>query len=243
MNDSKKIRNNLILGILGQVVALALGVVVPKLILDNYGSEVNGLLSSVTNIYAYIAIVEAGVAAASCQALYKTIANKDKAGTSAVLAATNKYYHRTGVIYFGLIALFSILYPILISSSIPYTTIVWVILFNGLGNIINYFFHGKYLILLKADGKNYIRTGLEMFTNAFKQISKIVLIALGLVLIIVGVSFCLKIETEAGKYECKYCGHRYIPKYSSVYFAMHLGRTRYMTCPKCHKKSWQKKIA
>lgn len=185
MNDSKKIRNNLILGILGQVVALALGIVVPKLILDNYGSEVNGLLSSVTNIYAYIAIVEAGVAAASCQALYKTIANKDKAETSAVLAATNKYYHRTGVIYFGLIILFSVLYPILISSNIPYTTIVLVILFNGFGNIVNYFFHGKYLILLKADGKNYIRTGLEMFTNAFKQISKIVLISLGFDIVLV----------------------------------------------------------
>ena len=58
-----------------------------------------------------------------------------------------------------------------------------------------------------------------------------------------------KIETLTNKkfflYEnvIGYCGHRYIPKYSSVYFAMHLGRTRYMTCPKCHKKSWQKKIA
>lgn len=72
---------------------------------------------------------------------------------------------------------------------------------------------------------------------------KIALIALGLALIIVGVSFCIKIETEAGKYECKHCGYRYIPKYSSVYFAPHIGRTRRMICPKCHKKSWQKKIA
>ena len=72
--------------------------------------------------------------------------------------------------------------------------------------------------------------------------TRIVLILLGFVLIIVGVSFCLKIETEVGKYECKKCGNRYVPKYSSVYFAPHLGRTRYMTCPKCHKKSWQKKI-
>lgn len=185
MKDSKKIRNNLILGILGQAVALVLGIIVPKLILKEYGSEVNGLLASVTNIYAYIAIVEAGVAAASCQALYKTIAKNDREETSAVLSATNKYYHRTGYIYFGLILLFSALYPVLIKSEIPYMTIVWVILFNGFGNIVNYFFHGKYLILLKADGKNYIRTGLEMFTNAFKQISKIVLIALGFDVVLV----------------------------------------------------------
>ena len=73
--------------------------------------------------------------------------------------------------------------------------------------------------------------------------ARIILIALGIILIAVGVSFCLKIETEAGRYKCKHCGHLYVPRYSSVYFAMHIGRTRYMTCPKCHKKSWQKKIA
>lgn len=179
MKDSKKIRNNLVLGISGQIVALVLGILVPKLILDNYGSEINGLLSSVTNIYTYIALVEAGVAAASCQALYKTIANKDREQTCAVLSATNKYYHRTGIIYLTLVAAFSALYPLLIKSQISYATVFLVVLFNGLGNVVNYFFHGKYLILLKADGKHYIRTGLEMVTNALKQIAKIVLIALG----------------------------------------------------------------
>ena len=61
--------------------------------------------------------------------------------------------------------------------------------------------------------------------------------------ILILLSFCLKIETEAGKYRCKNCGHLYVPKYSAVYLAPHFGRTRYMTCPKCHKKSWQKKVA
>ena len=73
--------------------------------------------------------------------------------------------------------------------------------------------------------------------------TRAVLIALGAVLMIICVSFCIKIETEAGKYECKHCKYRYIPKYSSVYFSPHIGRTRRMTCPKCHKKSWQRKIA
>ncbi|MDO4967420.1 MAG: helix-turn-helix transcriptional regulator [Candidatus Saccharibacteria bacterium] len=72
--------------------------------------------------------------------------------------------------------------------------------------------------------------------------TRITLITLGFILIMFGVSFCIKIEAEAGKYECKHCGHRYVPKYSSVFLAPHFGRTRKMVCPKCHKKSWQKKI-
>ncbi len=179
MKDGKKIKYNLLFGIGCHVVAIVLGIVVPKLVLNNYGSEVNGLLSSVTNIYACIALVEAGVAAASCQALYRTLANHTQDDSNAVLSATNRYYHRTGLIYSGIIVAFSIIYPLFIKSDISFWTIVMIILFNGVGNVVNFFFHGKYLLLLKADGKNYVRSGLEMFTNAAKQISKIVLISLG----------------------------------------------------------------
>ena len=65
---------------------------------------------------------------------------------------------------------------------------------------------------------------------------------IGFALALTGFGFCTKIETEAGKYKCAHCGHLYVPKYSSILMAMHMGRTRYMTCPKCGKKSWQKKV-
>lgn len=84
-----------------------------------------------------------------------------------------------------------------------------------------------------------------IFTASYADMSKparVIIISLGAILFAVGVSFCLKIETETGKYECKSCGHRYVPKYSTVYFAPHFGRTRKMRCPKCGKKSWQKKV-
>ena len=71
--------------------------------------------------------------------------------------------------------------------------------------------------------------------------AKIVLFILAFVLLIIGVSFALKIETETGYYECQKCHHKYVPKYSQVYFAMHSGTIRYMKCPKCNKKSWQRK--
>lgn len=179
MKDNKKIKLNLIVGICGQVVTLLLGVLVPRFILKGYGSEINGLLSSVTNIYAYIAIVEAGVAAAACQALYKAIADQDRSKTNEILSATHVYYKRTGGIYLGCIVLFAVVYPLVITTDIPYTTIVLVVLFNGIGNVVNYFFHGKYMILLKADGKQYIRAGVEVSINIIRQCLKVMLIACG----------------------------------------------------------------
>ena len=52
----------------------------------------------------------------------------------------------------------------------------------------------------------------------------------------------LRIEQTAGYYKCEECGNKYIPGYWKVFFAMHMGRTRHLRCPKCGKKSWQKKV-
>lgn len=51
-----------------------------------------------------------------------------------------------------------------------------------------------------------------------------------------------KMEQIVGFYQCAKCRHKYVPKYGTVLWSVHLGRTRYMTCPKCHEKSWQKKV-
>ena len=71
---------------------------------------------------------------------------------------------------------------------------------------------------------------------------RIVLVVIGTVPILIALPFMLKIEQVAGYYECKVCGHRYVPTYKAVNLAMHMGRTRYMKCPKCGKKSWQRKV-
>ncbi len=68
------------------------------------------------------------------------------------------------------------------------------------------------------------------------------LVGLCLLPLLIATPFALKIEQKAGYYVCKKCGHKHIPKYSSVLWAMHVNRTRYMRCPKCSKKSWQKKV-
>ena len=71
---------------------------------------------------------------------------------------------------------------------------------------------------------------------------RITLVIAGFIPALIGLGFALKIEQVAGYYECKECGHKYVPSFRSVLFAMHINRTRYMKCPHCHKKSWQKKV-
>ena len=84
-----------------------------------------------------------------------------------------------------------------------------------------------------------------IFVAAFIQMEtwlKISLIVFGFILFLAGCFYALRIEQVAGYYECKHCKHRYVPTYKAVNMAMHMGRTRYMRCPQCGKKSWQKKV-
>ena len=70
---------------------------------------------------------------------------------------------------------------------------------------------------------------------------RILLIVFGFLNIALGVFFSMIIETKAGFYECANCKHKYIPSYKQTVWSIHMGRTRYMKCPKCNKRTWSKK--
>ena len=71
---------------------------------------------------------------------------------------------------------------------------------------------------------------------------RVVLIFVGFIPAIIGFAFAIRIEQVAGYYECRHCGHKYVPSAKSMWCSMHMGRTRYMKCPECGKKSWQRKV-
>ncbi len=71
---------------------------------------------------------------------------------------------------------------------------------------------------------------------------RVALIAVALVTIFAVAFIAVGIEQKAGYYECQNCHHRYVPTYWQTNLAMHIGRTRYMKCPECGKRGWQKKV-
>ena len=99
----------------------------------------------------------------------------------------------------------------------------------------------EYWIIIPA-----VLAGLVMvFVASFVEMPawlRTVLIAFALVTIFAVAFIAVGIEQKAGYYECQKCGHRYVPAYWQTNLAQHAGRTRYMKCPKCGKRSWQKKV-
>ncbi len=99
----------------------------------------------------------------------------------------------------------------------------------------------EYWIIIPA-----VLAGLVMvFVASFVEMPawlRSVLIAFALVTIFAVAFIAVGIEQKAGYYECQKCGHRYVPTYWQTNLAQHAGRTRYMKCPKCGKRSWQRKV-
>lgn len=173
------IAKNLFFGILAQVLTLGLGIVLPKLYITSYGSEVNGLLSSIKQVFVYVALLEVGVGTATLQALYAPIATNNKKKICEILAATDHYYKRTGFFYALAIIVLAVIYPLVVSSDIPPGAIAFVIIFQGAAGVIKYFFQGKLSILLRVDGKNYVNTNALTLTTVFSDVVRITLMLLG----------------------------------------------------------------
>lgn len=83
------------------------------------------------------------------------------------------------------------------------------------------------------------------FLAAFLEMAdhvRVIIIIAAFIVSFTGLFYALKLEQIAGYYECGVCHHKYVPTYNRVLWAMHVNRTRYMKCPVCGKRSWQKKV-
>lgn len=185
MSKRKRSLKIFIYGILTQLVTLIFGLVVPRLFIVGYGSELNGLLSSIRQVFVYIALLEAGIGTASLHALYGPVANDNKKAISAIMVATDKFYKRTGFLYGLCVIVFSIVYVLVIKSEIPAWIIIIVILLQGMKGVINFLFYGKFSILLRADGKSYITSNLATMVNILGKFAQIFLILNGFNIIVV----------------------------------------------------------
>ncbi|WP_379128360.1 lipopolysaccharide biosynthesis protein [Paenibacillus sp. sgz500958] len=180
---------NLFFGLGSQMITIVLGFFIPRLIMVNYGSEANGLIASIVQIISYLTLLEAGVGAASMQALYKPIAYDDKGRINSILAATSSYYKKTGIYYFIAVVLIAVIYPLVVHSEIDALSVMGIILLTGLGGAINYYFQGKFRVLLIAEGKSYIETTIVTVANILNNVVRIILLLQGVHIIAVQASF------------------------------------------------------
>ncbi len=186
-----RIKYNLLSGVLYQVVLLAISFLLPRLYLENFGSEVNGVLSTIKQIFVYMFLLESGVGLATTQALYKPVAEKNHGKISAVISATHKYYIRIGMVYAILSMGIAFGYAFLVPTGMESGVVFGIVILTALPALLSYFLQAKYRILLEVDGRKYVITTSETVLQLVSNIAKILVIILTNNLLLMQLSYCL----------------------------------------------------
>lgn len=182
---SKNVFFSLTTSIVYQIVLIISNFIIVRLMISTYGSEVNGLNSSIQQLINYINIVEAGIALTAIQSLYRPLVDNNWKAINSILVATKNLYTKTGIVFILFTTIFSFLYPVFLNTDISYSNIVKLFFVMAGGSIIEYFLNGKLRVLLMADQKSYMLNFFQTLSLLFSTILKIVLINIGAHYIIV----------------------------------------------------------
>lgn len=181
MNRSRtqKASFNIISSAIAEIVALVSTMIVPRLVLTHYGSTYNGIATSASQFLSLISVLTLGVTAATRVALYKTLANDDVSGTSAIVKATDRYMKRIGLVLLIYIIGLAAIYPIVVDSGFSYWDVAILVLITGVSSFAEYFFGITYRTLLLADQSVYISNIFNAVTTIISLLVTVVLINLG----------------------------------------------------------------
>lgn len=208
MSRTKAFIRNMAASAVLQAVNMLSGIIVPRIMLIYYGSEINGLVSSIVQFISYFNIVEAGLGGAVIFSLYKPLADRNVSAISNIVTAAKGLYYKTGMFFSALVLMLAAIYPFMVTvtdKSLWQVALLVIIL--GANGVLDFFVMAKYTTLFTADQRLYvislanclqvIFTTVIIFILARQQIDIVVLRAI-VVMVILGKAYLIR--WYAGKY-------------------------------------------
>lgn len=147
---------NIISSLTLQVVTVISGFIIPKIILTNFGSSVNGLVSSLNQFLSYITLIEGGITGVVLANLYKPLVDHDDKKISAVLVTAKKFFNKIGYLFIVYSMGVAVVYPILSKEGFSWPFVASLTVVLSLNLLIQYLFSLSFRVLLQADKKLYV---------------------------------------------------------------------------------------
>lgn len=172
----KKALKNFVVGASSELITIACGLILPRLILSNFGSAYNGITHSISQFISYIALMKSGIGGATRAALYKPLANKDTESISKVVAATQQFMRRISLLFVLFVLCFAVIYPTFICKDFDWWFTATLIIIISLSTFAEYYFGFTYQMLLMADQKQHIVGNIGILVTILNTIASVVLI-------------------------------------------------------------------
>ncbi len=185
----KELFKNAISGFGGQLIIVVLGIIVPRIMITNYGSDTNGLVATIAQIYTYLALLEAGIGQSARVALYKPISTDNKSEISRIFSSAEAFFRRITLFYFLGVVAISLILPFVVKSDLSYITVFLVSMLEGLAGVLSFYFIQTPSVLLNSDGKAYVNNAVNVTDKIASYLVKIILALVGLNIVVVELSF------------------------------------------------------
>lgn len=176
---SKKALLNTATGVLYEVITIICGLILPRLILSHFGSEYNGITSSISQFLSAIALMKAGIGGVTRAALYKPLATGDTEQISSIVKTTEHFMRRIAGIFLVLVGIFACLYPFLVEEDFEWLFSFSLILILSISTFAQYFWGLTYQMLLQADQRQCVIYIVQIVTTILNTVVATILIVQG----------------------------------------------------------------
>lgn len=156
MNNKRIIVFNIFCSLLQQVVVTVSSFILPRFILTAFGSEINGLVSSLTQFLSYVSLLEGGITGVVSANLYKPLVDSDKYLLSRVIKTASNFYKKIGFIYIIYTVLLGIVYPLIVKTGFSFIYIFTLTIILSINLLVQYLFSITWKTLLIADKKGFV---------------------------------------------------------------------------------------
>lgn len=175
---SKKAVYNISSNLILQIVVLIYGLVIPKMIIEKFGSDINGLISSISQFLGYIALLESGFGPVVKSILYKPLSKKDTKTIAEILRSAQKFFRKIAGIFILYIIGLTLFYPLIINNQFDKLFTASLIIIISLSTFAEYFFGITYSLYLQAEQENYVISIMQIITYIISIVVIIFLIKL-----------------------------------------------------------------
>ena len=175
----KLLAKNTVASLLSQITALVCGFILPRLFLQYFGSEVNGLVNSTTQFLGVISFLELGVGAVVQSSLYQPLATDDKPQISKVMVSADRFFRRLAQILLAYVLILIAVYPLIANQSFGYIYTATLIAAISISSFAQYYFGIVNSLLLNADQRGYIQYNAQTITVVLNTVVCVFMIKLG----------------------------------------------------------------
>ena len=179
LSRKKILLYNTVASVVAQAVTMICGFILPRYFLVYFGSEVNGLVGSITEFLGFITICEFGVGAVVQSAFYKPLATKNQYEIDCIFTSSKRFFRKIAYILVAYTAVLTVFYPYIVNGNFEFIYTATLILAISVHFFIKYFFGATYKLLLQADQLGFIVMFLSCVPITLNMLICILLMKLG----------------------------------------------------------------